>query len=269
MTETLSEPLSFDRVATEYERTRPLPPKVALSVVKFISGVGGDGWILDAGCGTGRFTRPLAARHERTVGVDVSEEMLGEMRRILSETGAPQPNLVPADLRGLPFPDAHFTAVLAVHVLHLIAEWRDAIREMERVTVPGGILMLGYEHRSTSAVRDFYMAEGRRRDLLPAHPGARNTETDMPFIKACFGATAHETITRPEWQWTHRASVGTMLTDLDARLYSSQWQIPASAHEAIMIATRENALNRFGPAYEGAHESLETRFVLHLVRKKS
>ena len=40
------------------------------------------------------------------------------------------------------------TQCLAVHVLHLIFEWREVIQEARRVTRPGGSLIVGYDGRS-------------------------------------------------------------------------------------------------------------------------
>lgn len=266
MSNSLSEPLSFDRVASDYERTRSLPVEVGLSVGGYIADVVKDGWILDAGCGTGRFTRPLSQRYSEVVGVDVSREMLTELRR--QRNGLPNPLLLTGDLRSLPFLDGQFAAVLTVHVLHLITEWQDALTEMWRILAPDGLLLIGYEDRSQSAVRDFYMTEGRRRGLLPEHPGARNTEgVIVPFLKDRFTITEHEKVSLPRWQWTYQASVAGMLADLDRRLYSSQWQIPESAHADIMAATRANAKRVFGTIDEDKQETLETRFVLHVLRK--
>ena len=277
MSSPLSEPLSFDRVAREYERTRPLPDSVADAVALHIAQLvraddwraddwRADDWILDAGCGTGRFTRALARASARVVGADVSPDMLDELRRL--QGSAPQPLLVRSDLRSLPFRNQQFSAVLTVHVLHLIADWPQAVGEMWRVLEPGGVLLLGYEDRSKSAVRDFYMTEGQRLGLLPGHPGVRNTRADiLPYLASAYGATTVETVSLPSWSWTRTVAIEAMLSDLDSRLYSSQWQIPETHHRAVMQATRANAERIFGPLNETKHETQDARFVLHVVRK--
>jgi len=62
------------------------------------------GLALDFGCGVGRLTRPLAQRFDETVGVDVSERMLDEARRLnadtpnLTFTSAQEPPTGPFDL---------------------------------------------------------------------------------------------------------------------------------------------------------------------------
>src|SRR4051812_11722861 len=76
---------SFDRAATEYEATRHLPPVVASATTAVIwRGLKPEGWLLDAGTGTGRLGREMSRHHgcRRTVGIDVSTAMMREMRRI-------------------------------------------------------------------------------------------------------------------------------------------------------------------------------------------
>ena len=50
--------LSFDRVADEYERTRPTYPPEVLDLLPLQD----DAAVLDLGAGTGKLTRVLAAR---------------------------------------------------------------------------------------------------------------------------------------------------------------------------------------------------------------
>ena len=192
-------------MASEYERTRPLPIEIANAHCFAISAkqVAEDGWILDAGCGTGRFTRPLARQHSRVVGADISPEMLAELRRLQAQS--PQPLLVPTDLRALPFANTQFSAVLAVHILHLIADWQDALREIWRVLAPGGFFFLGKEDRSSSAVRDFYMTEGQRRGLAPNSPWRTkySRSNSSVLTQANMEPQNFKRSLFPEWHWNH------------------------------------------------------------------
>ena len=261
--------LAFDRVAADYERTRPLPDAVGDSVAQFIVGtVGEDDWLLDAGCGTGRFTRPLARHHTRTVAFDAAPAMLAELRRL--QGSERMPLLVTGDLRNLPFADAQFATVLSVHVLHLVADWRGVLGEMWRTLAPGGTLFFGNEDREPSAVRDFYFREGGRLGLLPAHPGVRDTERNLLPVLEGWGATDVKRTAPDEWAWLHTQSVAGKFADLEARLYSSQWEIPDEAHRAILDATRAHAEAVFGAlsvSSEDVAETIRTQFVLWGVRK--
>ncbi len=101
--------------------------------------------VLDVGCGTGT----LAIAAERVVGgsgkvhgVDASSEMIVRARKkaIRADSDVVFENAV---AEALPFPDAHFDAVLASLVLHhLPREARQqCVCELRRVLKPGGRLL--------------------------------------------------------------------------------------------------------------------------------
>src|ERR671931_1516851 len=89
--------------------------------------------VLDVGGGYGRLAAPLAERHDVTL-VDASDEMLAEAR----ERCPPEVELVQADARELPFPDASFDVVLALDLLPHLPDARQALRELSRVARVGG-----------------------------------------------------------------------------------------------------------------------------------
>ena len=88
--------------------------------------------LLDAGGGYGRLAAPLARSHDVTL-VDISSEMIAQAR----ETCPDDVELVVADARALPFPDASFDAVLALDLLPHLPDLRSGITELVRVARPG------------------------------------------------------------------------------------------------------------------------------------
>ena len=102
------------------------------------SHVRGGARVLDAGCGSGKMTIPLARAGYRIVGMDLVREGLQEMR------GRGDFDLVTGDVRGLPFKDDSFDAVVCYDVLqHLLEPERArATEEIKRVLVPGGIAFI-------------------------------------------------------------------------------------------------------------------------------
>lgn len=98
-----------------------------------------DGRCLEIGIGTGRIALPLVQNGVHVVGVDISREMLG--RLVANAAGSPPP-IVQADATRLPFRDATFAAAIAVHVMHLIPPWRQAVAELVRVLRPDGIMVV-------------------------------------------------------------------------------------------------------------------------------
>jgi SAM-dependent methyltransferase len=92
--------------------------------------------ILDAGCGPGGNGAWLA-EHGTVVGVDLSPDALAFVR-------ARRPSTTPvrASIDALPFADATYDAVVGLTVLYTVPNDRAAVRELARVTRPGGALLL-------------------------------------------------------------------------------------------------------------------------------
>lgn len=99
--------------------------------------------ILDAGCGVGRYTIPLAMREYEVMGVDISSLAITELDNVRLRRNM-QMGLAAADVCHLPFRDNTFDAVVAFGVLqHLLEEERSAVpKEFARVLVPGGTIVI-------------------------------------------------------------------------------------------------------------------------------
>jgi SAM-dependent methyltransferase len=86
--------------------------------------------LLDAGCGTGFFTRTLAAATDGyVVGVDINPEWVEYARR----RDAGRASYVVADARALPCADASFDSVVSIAAICFIQDEIAAIREIVRV----------------------------------------------------------------------------------------------------------------------------------------
>lgn len=99
--------------------------------------------LLEAGCGTGDDARALASRvgaTGRVVGVDFSDAMVAEARRRSADLGQPVEFHV-ADLHNLDFADDTFDACRIDRVLMHVADPARVIRELARVTKPGGLVL--------------------------------------------------------------------------------------------------------------------------------
>jgi ubiquinone/menaquinone biosynthesis C-methylase UbiE len=97
--------------------------------------------LLDAACGPGNFTGPLAAElpaDALAVGLDLSEPML---TRAVQDNGGPKyPRTcyVRGDAHHMPFDDETFDAVCCFGALYLVPEPFVVTQEMVRVLRPGG-----------------------------------------------------------------------------------------------------------------------------------
>ena len=110
--------------------------RILLSVLRTSLPRGGHLDILDAGCGTG-INLDYLAEFGRVTGVDVAEEAIEFCRRRGND------QVRRADLTHLDgWADAQFDLVTALDVVEHIDDDRAAVRELVRVTRPGGYLLV-------------------------------------------------------------------------------------------------------------------------------
>lgn len=98
--------------------------------------------VLDAGCGTGVDVFALAERvgqSGKAVGVDLSEELVTQANG--RSDGSLPVEFQQADATALPFEDGVFDAVRSERVLQHIPEPLRAVKELLRVTAPGGRIL--------------------------------------------------------------------------------------------------------------------------------
>jgi ubiquinone/menaquinone biosynthesis C-methylase UbiE len=98
--------------------------------------------LLEIGVGTGRLLTELSRRAEQVIGVDHAPAMLEEARRRLDSEGITGIELRLGEMTHLPLLDASVGCVVANMVLHHAAEPGSVLLEIQRVLLPGGILIL-------------------------------------------------------------------------------------------------------------------------------
>jgi ubiquinone/menaquinone biosynthesis C-methylase UbiE len=101
-----------------------------------------SGLTLDLACGTGIFTRPLAAQpgDSIVVGLDMSWPMLNRARKLKEKERAQNVLFIRASAFSLPFIDRSFSYVNCCGALHLFDRPDAALREISRILVPKGCL---------------------------------------------------------------------------------------------------------------------------------
>ncbi|PZM94577.1 MAG: demethylmenaquinone methyltransferase [Actinobacteria bacterium] len=128
--------------------------------------------VLDVGAGTGVSTEELARGGVWAVGLDLSLGMLRAGRRV-----RPDVPLLAGDALALPFPDATFDAVTISFALRNVVDPDAALRELARVTRPGGRLVVCEFSRPTNAAfRTVYLSYLMR--SLPAVARAVSSNPD-------------------------------------------------------------------------------------------
>lgn len=133
--------MAFDDIAPIYDETRVIPNWVLNEfynrALKKEIRSNPNLFILDAGIGTGRMVEPLLDLGVHLVGVDVSKNMLKKASWRLSERATrSEISLLIGDVTQLPFRNCSFDIVIASHLLDLLENWKQAIRETRRVLKP-------------------------------------------------------------------------------------------------------------------------------------
>lgn len=102
--------------------------------------------VLDMACGDGVYSGWLAERvgpSGRVVGVDIAPAYLELARRnVASQPHAAIISFQIGDINGLPFADDEFDLVWCAHSLYSLPDPIAALREMRRVTKPGGTVAI-------------------------------------------------------------------------------------------------------------------------------
>ncbi len=199
--------------------------------------------LLDVGCGPGTITVDLAraVAPGRVVGVDRSAPVLLKAAELAVARGADGLVLEPGDVTaGLPFADGSFDVVHAHQLLQYLSDPVAALREMRRLTRPGGLV----------AVRD---ADYAAMAWYPASPGL---EAWRELSRAV--ARTHEAqpdAGRHLLAWAHEAGFSRLTPSASAWCFASpeerSWwgglwaeRVTASslAHRALAagIATRQD-----------------------------
>jgi len=98
--------------------------------------------ILDIGCGPGTITIDLAALvpQGQVIGLEYAPDVLEQARVTAAERGITNVQFVVGDVHSLNYPDDTFDVVHAHQVLQHVGDPIQALREMRRVTKPGGIV---------------------------------------------------------------------------------------------------------------------------------
>jgi ubiquinone/menaquinone biosynthesis C-methylase UbiE len=112
--------------------------------------LGGQKW-LDAGCGTGRFSRWLAGKGCQVSGVDASPSMLAAARDAACAVGfEDNPTFQHVEtVERLPFDNETFDGILCSSVIEYVEVPRRCLTELSRLLKSGGLLLLTVPNRSS------------------------------------------------------------------------------------------------------------------------
>ena len=166
------------------------------------------------------------------VGLDVSAAMLEQLR---DKERPSRVHVAIADATRLPVAeDAAFGGAYCRWVLHLVAGWREAVRELCRVVAPGGVVVVepgGYAGGWREVWLRFVDALGPAAE--PVGLDARGGYTDLDEAFAACGAAKREVIETP---MQLDSSLDRFLSEAAARTYSWTWRVGDAGARATVAA---------------------------------
>ena len=139
---------TWDLYAPIYERAMRADQRIYTFMYERIPAVIRDRDVLEIATGPGLLAKHVAPAARTMLATDYSDGMIAQAKK-----GDCPANLrfEVADATKLPYTDNSFDAVLIANALHIIPEPEKALREIDRVLRPGGILIAPnfVEHKGT------------------------------------------------------------------------------------------------------------------------
>jgi ubiquinone/menaquinone biosynthesis C-methylase UbiE len=129
-------------IASAYDAARRHSPEVLAYWLDLIAlhAPPNPGLIVDLGCGTGRFTEPLAERFRaRVIGVDPSGKMLDQARR---KTASQRVEFVHASAEALPLGSHSVDLIYMSMVYHHLTDPTTTARQCVRILRKGGRMLV-------------------------------------------------------------------------------------------------------------------------------
>jgi len=127
--------MNFDAAAESYDAFMGRYSTRLSPLFADFAGVKAGQRVLDVGCGPGALTAELVSR--LGVGAVAAADPMAHFVAAARQRN-PGVEVVQASAESLPFPDGAFDATLAQLVVHFMADPVQGLREMRRVTRPGG-----------------------------------------------------------------------------------------------------------------------------------
>ncbi len=176
-----------DHADWNYRKLLGLVQRVRFRLVRRLLGEARYPRILEIGYGSGVFMPELARRGDELYGIDPHPKNR-EVAAVLEQHGI-RAQLHSGSAEELPFPDAHFDAIVSVSAIEYVPDIERCCREMGRVLKPGGKLVIctpGHSRlldmalRVSTGERASQYSDHRQR-LLPTLKRHFVTEKEKPF----------------------------------------------------------------------------------------
>jgi ubiquinone/menaquinone biosynthesis C-methylase UbiE len=227
----------YDNIAPIYDQTRWMTDSVAEEVTDSILALVDatpETSLLEPGVGTGLNVLPLVKRGYSVTGIDISEEMLDQLRQKLN----PLPHnltLLQADASQFPFLDQRFDVVLTVHMVHTVSNWQTFLNEIDRVLKPKGFY-LNAQWITPPARMEF---EQYFRAILTKYEESNGSKKGQGAVNEInVGEYLHHKGYRSTYliakEWIVRNTVEELLSFFKSRAYGLCWRVPDDTFRRII-----------------------------------
>jgi ubiquinone/menaquinone biosynthesis C-methylase UbiE len=132
----------FGRRASSYVYSPTHSNRLLLNKLVALAEPRREDCLLDVATGTGHAAFAFAPFVRSVTGVDITREMLGEARQLRGQNGLANVEFALATAASLPFADGTFDVVTCRRGAHHFSDIEAALRDMNRILVAGGRLVI-------------------------------------------------------------------------------------------------------------------------------
>ena len=153
----------YDRVfAADYDLRSPnIGDTHRLFVNAVVAPLNDDSWVLDVGCGTGKYWSDIFATGARVIGIDVSAQMLQRAKEKFPFATVHRQAVQELEI------EQRFESVLFVGVFEVIGpeDWPATLARLKAAVTPGGVLYFTVPDRPAESQLEQSLVMARQRGI--------------------------------------------------------------------------------------------------------
>lgn len=235
--------INFDSITEDYDYTRAISDTSLRLLYDTFIEVNGQYLnrkkLLEIGCGTGRISKIFASTTYNVTGLDISEKMVELARKKAKEEQWTFTGVV-GDARNLPFKDNEFDIVYAVHVLELIKDWKQVIKEGLRCSLAKRFVTIDVERVlfKTDLMSQYWTYVNNSEQMTESYNytrlGAKNTKEIITYM----AQEGYDCKTK-ELEVKTNILKSELLNIIDKKSFLVQQKVPDEVHKKAMAFLRK------------------------------
>jgi ubiquinone/menaquinone biosynthesis C-methylase UbiE len=229
----------FSPIASRYDATRDVPEQCLVACYDRLMELGlfpTQGVILDAGCGTGQISLPLAARRYEIHGIDISDEMISlAQSKVQPEWRA---HYTVGDVRKISYNDQEFDAVVVSKLFQHVQDWKRVCRELIRVVRSGSyVVQINERGAFGNSVRRYFSRRADELGFAGRYVGLNpHSDVELSSYMLHLGCDV-VSVDMSGVQWETSISYDEAIIRIQEKLFAEFWYLPADVHDQIVADT--------------------------------